>query len=145
LQRIGRQYCRGLIELPVDRGFAAAQVVVVHRREIIMHQRKRMDEFDRRGRRIEPGFRDAKALASCVDPQWPYTFAAIEYRVPHRFVKALRRLPGVRQDTSKHVGDAVAVIRNSVCEVSGHSNVSAGGELRSVHVFVPQGAFVAGL
>ncbi len=46
-QGIARQNRRRLVELLVTRGPAAAQVVVIHRRQIVVDQRIGMDHFDR--------------------------------------------------------------------------------------------------
>ena len=53
LQRISSQYGGGLAKLPVHRGLAASQIVLVHRRQIVMYQRKCMNALDCRSRRIQ--------------------------------------------------------------------------------------------
>ena len=46
--------------------FAAPQVVVVHRRQIVMHERECMNQLDRNGGCIEQFGRNAEALAGRV-------------------------------------------------------------------------------
>ena len=49
LQRIAHQHRGGLVEGLVTGGPAAPQVVVIHRRQIVMDQRVDVDEFDGAG------------------------------------------------------------------------------------------------
>ena len=50
LQRVADQQRRRLVELDVARRLAAAQHVVVHARQVVVHQRIGMDQLDRGGR-----------------------------------------------------------------------------------------------
>ena len=54
-QRVAGQNGRGFVGVDVERGPAATEVVVIHRRQVVMHQAERVDAFDR------DGGRDARA------------------------------------------------------------------------------------
>ena len=53
LQRIAGEDRGRLVELPMRRRAAAPQVVVVHRRQVVVHERVGVDQLDGRGERIE--------------------------------------------------------------------------------------------
>ena len=59
LQRVADQQRCGLVEFNVTGGFAAPQNVVVHARQVVMHQRICVDEFNR-----NPGCRRASRLGT---------------------------------------------------------------------------------
>ena len=63
LQRIAHQDRGRLVERLVTRRTAAPQVVVVHGRQVIVHQRVSMDELDGRRRRVQPLEGRAERLA----------------------------------------------------------------------------------
>ncbi len=75
LQRITREYRGGFTERLVATGFPAAQIIVVHRREIIMHQGIGMDEFDGAGRTVQLFPVAANGLAAGIDEGGAYAFA----------------------------------------------------------------------
>ena len=92
---IGQQAVAGkdggrLVEGLVDRRQAAPQIVVVHRRQIVMDQRIAMDAFERRGdseRRLSLRREQCRAFH---DQKRPQPFAAIERAVPDRLHQARR-------------------------------------------------------
>jgi len=53
LQRVRGQYRGCLVELAVQRRFAATDVIIVHRWQIIVHQGERVDELNSCCGRIE--------------------------------------------------------------------------------------------
>ena len=90
LQGIGRQYRGGLVEFSMDRGLATAQIIVIHRRQIVVDERECVNEFDRSGRRIEFFRIDVQAFTRRIDELWPHALAAGKYRITHRLVEPLR-------------------------------------------------------
>ena len=90
LQCVAGENCRCFAEGAMGRRAPAPQVVVVHRREIVVNQRVRVNAFDRRA-----GAAGALVLASerprrFNGEEGPEPFAAAERRIAHRFDKALR-------------------------------------------------------
>ena len=75
----------GLVELDVARRLAAAQHVVVHARQVVVHQRIGVDQLDRAGRRLRaaPASRRGQ-LARGEREQRAHALAAAEHRVAHR-------------------------------------------------------------
>ena len=47
MQRVARQYRRCFVISAVDGRLAAPQVIIVHTRQVVMHERIDMDRFDR--------------------------------------------------------------------------------------------------
>ena len=83
---IARHHRRRYVEGAVRRGPPAAQVVVVHAGEIVVHQRVGMDDFDR-GREVGHALRGGFArhrLGGGEDERRPQALAGREQAVPHR-------------------------------------------------------------
>jgi hypothetical protein len=110
LHGIGGEDRRGLVEGAVGGGPAPAQVVVVHRRQVVVDQRECVHELDGGGRRVEPRRVDAEGLAGGVDEQWPDPLAAAEHRVAHGLVEAGRGDLGGRQAAVEELLDAGDVL-----------------------------------
>ncbi len=87
LQGIAGENGGGLVEGAVAGGAAAAQVVIVHGRQIVMHQRVGVDEFHRAGRDIETPRRRADGRAGGVYQERAHTLAATEHRIAHGLVQ----------------------------------------------------------
>ena len=95
LQRIAGQDRGGLIKGAMAGRAAAAQVIVIHRRQIIVNQAVGMDQFDCGGRCVESLERRPEGLAGDIDKQRAQAFAAAQDAVAHRLAQALSS--GVRQ------------------------------------------------
>src|SRR5690606_33310713 len=80
----------GLVEGHVHGGTPAAHVVVVHRRQVVVHQRVGVDQLDRGGRQVQAGFVGAQRGAGGVDQQRTHALAAAEGGVAHGRVQAPR-------------------------------------------------------
>lgn len=117
LQRICSKYCSRLVVCDVHGRLAAAKVVVVHGGQIVMHERKRVDQFDRHGGRIEQVDVDAQALTGGVHEQRSDPFAAIENGIPHGFVQALGPCAITRQGSFERAVHAPRVAGNAVFEL----------------------------
>ncbi len=87
-QRIAGKDRRPLVERLVHSRLAAPHVVIVHRRQVVVHERIAVHAFERRCR-IErrPGF-DAEQPRTLDDEERPEAFAAAEQRVAHGGVQA---------------------------------------------------------
>ncbi len=109
LERIAGEDRGRLVESLVAGRPTPAQVVIVHRRQIVMDERIGMDQFHRRSRAVQPGRVHADRLAGQIDQQRADPLAAAEYRIAHRLVEPVRTLIGRRQPAFKNALDAVAV------------------------------------
>ena len=83
LQRVADQDRGGFIECAMAGRPAAAQVVVVHGRQIVVHEAVDVDQLDRRRGRVEQLERRAQGFAGCVHQHRPHAFAAGERAVAH--------------------------------------------------------------
>jgi hypothetical protein len=92
-QRVPGEDRRRLVEGAVDGRPAAAQVVVVHRRQVVVNQRIAVPAFDRRPdppRAVALGAEGARGLD---DQERPQPLAAAENGVAHRLDQPLRPRP----------------------------------------------------
>jgi hypothetical protein len=92
LQGIAGQQCIGLAELHMHRGLAAAQHVVVHARQVVVHQRIGMDQLGRAGRAQRGLGLPIRRLAGGEDQQGPQPLAAVEHRIAHRIAQQHGRI-----------------------------------------------------
>ena len=90
LKRVAGEDRGGFVERDMHGRLAAAQAVVVHRRQVVVHQRVGMDQFDCGRGRIEGHRVGAECGAGRVHQQRTHALAAIERGVAHRGVQALR-------------------------------------------------------
>jgi len=88
LERVAGEDRRSFVEPPVGRGAAAAQVVVVHRGQIVVYQRIRMDEFDGGGDTVEPSGLDAEHGAGCVNENRAQSLAGAKDAIAQRLMQA---------------------------------------------------------
>jgi hypothetical protein len=102
LECIANEQRSGFVVLDVHRGLAAAQDIVVHARQIVVHERIGVDQLDRRRGDLEPLGRGFRHLAGGEREQRPHALAAFERRVTHRFVKPRRRDARRRQHAREH-------------------------------------------
>ena len=110
-----------------------------------MHERERMNQFDRRRRRVELRFRNAQALSGGINQQWAHPLATVEDRVAHCFVQADRF-----DLTTRHHGvelrlDPAGVVRDALFEVVCHLRSLAINRPCSLHFFRSRGATESGL
>jgi hypothetical protein len=92
------------------------QVVVVHRRQVVVHERVRVNELDRRGHGIERRLGHADELATRVDEQRPHAFAAAENGVAHRGEQRLGHLRGGVENVGELLIDSAAVMIETLRE-----------------------------
>ncbi len=97
LQRIPGEDGHRFAEGHMAGGPAAAQLIIVHRRQIVVDQGVGVDQLHRTGRRIQRRPRVAAKLAAGVDQQRAQAFASAEHGMAHRLMKQLRGRVGTRQ------------------------------------------------
>ena len=97
LQGVAGEYCHRIAEYDMAGRPAAAQGIVVHRRQIVVDERIGVDDLDRGRRRVEPFKTCAEGAADGVDEDRPQTFAVTEHGIAHRAVQVARRLMLRRQ------------------------------------------------
>ena len=90
LQRITGQDGAGLAECLVAAGLATAQIIIIHRRQVVVDQRIGVNELDCAGRAIQNLTPAPDGLAAGIDQRRPDAFAAVEYRIAHGPVQAGR-------------------------------------------------------
>ena len=90
LQRIADQNRGGFIERLVTGRTAAAQVVVVHGRQIVVHQRISVNELHRAGGAVDSGFAQAQRFRGRIDQRGAHALAAAQHAVAQCFVQASR-------------------------------------------------------
>ncbi len=82
-QRVAGENRGRLVESAVHGRPAAPQLVVVHGRQIVMHQRIAVHALDRRRRAHRLGFRNAEQRRALDHEERPEPLAAAERCVPH--------------------------------------------------------------
>ena len=87
LQRVADQHGHAFAVDFVASRTAAAQVVVVHGRQVVVHETVGMDDLDGRRRGIERLERRAERSARRIDEHRTQSFAAAEHAVAHRFAQ----------------------------------------------------------
>ena len=83
-----------LVEFAVDGGLAAADIVVVHRGQIVMDQRIDMDAFERSGDARGACLVDAEKLRRREDEKRAKPLAAADRGVAHRAIEPFARIAG---------------------------------------------------
>ncbi|MNN40326.1 hypothetical protein D3C81_1543970 [compost metagenome] len=97
LQGVAYQQGTRFVVLHMHGRFTTPQGVVIHARHIVMHQRIRVDHFDR-GRRARQFRRiGIEQGTCCIDQQGTNPLAAIQHCVMHGFMQASRYLRDRRQ------------------------------------------------
>src|SRR5690606_10396538 len=89
LQRIAGQDGTGLVEGYVSGRAPPAQVIIVHRWQVVMNQGIRMNQFQCAGRGQCGGFFTAYRPGGGQTQGWPDTFAATKNAVTHGCLKSL--------------------------------------------------------
>ena len=90
-QRVARQDRHRFAIDFVVRRFSPAEVVVVHRRQVVVNQRVGMNEFQRAGDCHEPGRRLAQRFRRGNRQNRPYALAACHQAVAHALMERGRR------------------------------------------------------
>ena len=116
LQRVAGEDRGRLVELPVRRGAAAPQIVVVHRRQIVVHERVGVNQLDGGGDAIEQLFGGTDELAARVDEQWPDTLTAAEHGVAHCIEQSLGHVVVGTENVGELLVDSAAVMIEPLCE-----------------------------
>ena len=96
LQGIAHQHRGGLIERLVTGRPAAAQIIVIHRRQIVVHQRIDVHELDGAGRRLDLILRQAQGTRGGEQQRRPDALAAAQHAVAHRLVQVVPARMGIR-------------------------------------------------
>ncbi|MCY1518254.1 hypothetical protein D9M68_529660 [compost metagenome] len=92
LQRVAREQRVGFAELHVHGGLAAAQHVVVHARQVVVHQRIGVDEFGGAGRTQRGVGVAADRFIGREHQQRPQPLAAVEHGIAHGVAQQHRRI-----------------------------------------------------
>jgi hypothetical protein len=87
LQRVTRQNRGRLVECLMGTWLAAAQIVVVHRGQIVVNQRVCVKHLNRRGDSRGTGFRHEEQLRRLHHEKGPKPFAAAKGRIAHSLDK----------------------------------------------------------
>ena len=107
LQGIAGEDRGGFVEGDVHGGPAATQRVIVHGRQVVVHQRIGVDQFDRGGGRVQPAFLGAEDAAGGVHQQRADALAAAQCGMAHGGVQALRGQRGRRQGLAERHFDTL--------------------------------------
>ena len=83
-QPVARQHRGRVVECLVAGRAAAAQIAVVHRRQIVVDERIGMDQFDRAGDLQGAASRHREKLRARQDEERPQPLAGRQHRVAHR-------------------------------------------------------------
>jgi hypothetical protein len=96
-QSIARENCGGVVGFLVQRGTAAPEIAVVHRRQVVMDQRIAVDAFQRGAGQQRCVARNAEHGGAFHHQKRPQPFAAAERRITHRVHQPVRAGDFVRQ------------------------------------------------
>ena len=99
LQRVPGQHGHRLSKSDVDTGAPPALRVVIHAGQVVVDERIRVDQFDRRRRRKGLLRRSPHRFRRCHRQQRPEPLAARKNEVPHGAVERLGRLVRGRETT----------------------------------------------
>ena len=103
-QRVAGENRGRLIERLVHGRPPTPQIVVVHRRQVVVYQRIGVDQFDRAGHTQGGGRAAVHGFASRHDQQWAQPLAAVEYGITHRVAGAGWRRFGLHRRDPAHQG-----------------------------------------
>ena len=116
LKCVPHQQGGGLVVGLVAGGFAAPQVIVVHGRQVIMHQGIGVNQLHRTGRRIQGFEFRAQCAASGIDQTGTQAFAAIQSGVAHCLVQSPGFGPGRREQGIQRRLDPLLADRQKLAE-----------------------------
>jgi hypothetical protein len=106
LQRIPDQQGRRLVERLVAGRPAPTQVVVVHGRQVVVHERVNMDEFYGARCRFNLVLGESHGASRRENERRTYALAATEHAVAHGFVQPGRNSARVRKPSGESLLDA---------------------------------------
>jgi hypothetical protein len=106
----------------LDSRFAAAKIVIVHGRQIVVYERESVNQLNRDGGPVEQVRLDAETLACCVNEQGTNSLAPVEYGITHGSVEPLRSHRYLWQRRIQATVHALLVCRNAVLELVGQRN-----------------------
>jgi hypothetical protein len=118
LERITGEHGSGFVKGTMAGRATAAQVVVVHRRKIVVDEAVDVDQLDGSSRRVEMRERRAESFASRVDQNGPQALTATERAVAHRVPKAGGTAVRQRQASFEDVFGALLVGRDAGVEIT---------------------------
>ncbi len=93
---------RGFVVFDMRGGTAAAQIVIVHRRQIVMHQAVAMHHLDGAGDAQRAVLVDAEELGALHHQEGPQPLAAAQRRIAHRLEHAAFERVAHRQQRVEH-------------------------------------------
>ena len=109
LQSVAREQGDGLSKRAMAGRRPATQIVVVHRRQVVVDERVCVDELDRARRGYEVLILAVQRFTSGEHENGTDALASGEHRVSHRFVQSLRRPRCRRQRSFEHRVDAFPI------------------------------------
>ena len=112
LQRVADQDRRRLVVGLVAGRAPAAQVVVVHGRKVVVHQRIHVDQLDGAGGRLDLILGESQRARGGEQQRGPDALAAAEHAVAHRLMQTLRdfgRARGRRLSSARSMRDCQAL------------------------------------
>jgi hypothetical protein len=109
LQRIAYENRRSFIVGTVAGWPATPQVIVVHRRKIIMDEAVNMDQLNRSRRGIEIGQRRAERFARQINESGSQSFATTQGAVSHRLAQPLSAGVREREASVEHLLDSISI------------------------------------
>jgi hypothetical protein len=98
------------------RGAAAPQIVVVHRGEIVVHERVGVNQLDGCSDRIERFLRGTDELAARVDEERSYALAAAEHGIAHRVEESVGDLMICTENVGELRVDSAAIVLETLGE-----------------------------
>ena len=98
-QPVAGKYRRRFVKSPMTGRLTAAQVVVIHRRQIVMNQRIAMHHFQSHRDAQRSVFFNTEQISTLHDQKRPQTFPAGQHGITHRFDYAAFRRIGQRQQS----------------------------------------------
>ncbi|MNE07943.1 hypothetical protein D3C80_1005830 [compost metagenome] len=114
LQRVAGQDGGGLVIGDVQGRTATTHVVVVHGRQIVMHQRIGVDAFQSAGGAQDGAFLDLQHPARLDGEEGTQTLAGAERGVAHRLGQARFGTVGARQQFVERDGDQIGDLSHAV-------------------------------
>ena len=126
LQGVADQDGRGLVPLLVDGGLAAAQVVIVHRRQVVVDQRIAVDELHRRRHPHRAVAGDAEQAGAGHDQEGTQPLAAAQACVAHRLEQLGLGGVGHRQEMVDFLLDQFCRFAHGGGEFVRHYSIRAG-------------------
>ena len=116
VQRVADENRRCLIVRDVHGGAAATKVVIVHGRQVVMHERIGVNHLDRRGDRVDLRRFEMQEFAARIGEQRSDALAPIQERVAYGLQQSGTAAGVGRQPAIEFFVYALAVLRRAVRE-----------------------------